>query len=235
VEPQPLEGDAVGIRGDRVLSVTSLQLEQKEVARTTVAPILPAKAAVLTMSGRGKTRERGRTKVAINGTPVYTTMNAVLGLPVTPTNPAYNVQTQAGTPSDITTLPISDQNTVIATGEAPASLPVETAPTAFSNQSLSQQLAQVAKKGTDILVQIPVSVTATQLPAYTESTGSVKGVIVANPSTNSNPIVVSGITVAPGGSFVWTTDEENTTIDPTTITLVTSGQTVVVNYVIRNA
>ena len=217
------------------MSVTSLQLEEKEVARTTVAPILPAKASVLTMAGRGKTRERGRSKVAINGTPVYTTMNAALGLPVTPTNPSYNVQTQAGTPSDISTLPISEQNSVIATGEAPATLPVETPPTSFGNQSLSQQLAQVAKKGTDILVQIPVSTSATQLPAYTEGSGSVKGVIVANPSTNSSAITVNGVTVAPGASFVWTTDEQNTTIDPTTITLTTSGQTVVVNYVIRNA
>ena len=217
------------------MSVTSLQLEQKEVTRTTVAPVLPAKAAVLTMSGRGATRERGRSKVAINGTPVYTTMDAALGLPVTPTNPSYNVQTQVGTPSDITTLPIETQNSVIATGEAPATLPVETPPTSFGNQSLSQQLAQVAKKGTDILVQIAIPTSATQLPAYTEGNGSVKGIIVYNPSSNSNPITVNGITVPVGGTFTWTVDEPNSTIDPTTISINTSGQTVVVNYVIRNA
>jgi len=217
------------------LSVTALGLEQKEVARTTVAPILPAKASVLTMSGRGKTRERGRSKVAINGTPVYSTLDASLGLQPTPTNPLYNVTTQAGTPSDISTLPISQQNTVIATGEAPATLPVETPPTSFNNQSLSQQLAKVAKKGTDILVQISVPVTATQLPAYTEGNGSVKGIIVYNPSSNSNPITVSGVTVPVGGTFTWTVDEPNSTIDPTTITINTSGQSIVVNYIIRNA
>ncbi len=165
---------------------------------------------------------------------VYTTLNASLGLSPTPTNPANSVVVQEGTPSDITSLPVETQNAVITTGAAPSSLPVETVPSAFSNQSLTSQLAQVATKGKDMLVTIPISATATHLPAYTDSNAAVKGIIVYNPSGNSNPIAINGISVPVGGSFTWTVDEPNTSIDPTTISINTGGQPVTVNYIVRN-
>lgn len=85
------------------------------------------------------------------------------------------------------------------------------------------------------MIPIPLPNGATYLPAYDESNASVKGVIVYNPSSNANPITVNGISIAPGGTYAWTVDEPETSLDPTTISINTGGQPVVVNYVVRNA
>ncbi|MEM3828457.1 MAG: hypothetical protein QXP36_04500 [Conexivisphaerales archaeon] len=188
---------------------------------TTVKAELPPSAPIITLYQRSRTRERNRTILPNQAVVYYMSSFAQLGVNTINANQSQLLQQYQGVPVNVTSLSSATANEVYTTAN-PSLVP---APSTQQTIPTTQQLINNAPSKTVIIKNIYQGTGVFIFPPPDEGT-IIQSIIISNTSSQYS-IYVNGILVPPELSITITAVDPNSSIDPSTITIINPNNVII--------